>query len=248
MDLSEFVKSIDKFSKLTVSEKMLVVGFYFHVVKMMDRFVASDINAAFDMLHLAKPTNAGSQLSAMTNGNVKKVLGTSKGFKLSSSSRQTVAAWLPTIVEPRQILIELKQLEANITNLQQRTFLHEANVCFANQAYRAAIVMGWNLAYHHVCTFIFDSHLSAFNARLPIQFKNEKPIVKFSDFEAVKESIVIEVAKGAAVISHSTAKTLKAKLDVRNSAAHPSALVVLPVTAEEVISDLVQNILLKSEL
>lgn len=248
MELPEFVKKIDGFNNFPVFEKILVVGYYFHTFKGKEKFLASDINAAFDLLHIAKPSNASSQLTAMTKGFVKKLLGTNKGFKLNNSSRENIAARLPKDVEPKEILFQLKQLEAKITNAQQKTFLHEANVCFANQAYRAAIVMGWNLAYHHVCTFIFNSHLTAFNARLPMQFKNEKAIVKFSDFEAIKESVVIAVAKASSVISQSTEKTLKAKLDIRNSAAHPSALVVLPVTAEEVIADLVQNILLKSEL
>ncbi len=248
MELPEFVKKIDGFYNFPVFEKILVVGYYLHTFKRKERFVASDINSAFDSLHIAKPTNASSQLTAMTKGFVKKILGTSKGFKLNSSSRENIEAKLPKVIETNEILTLLTQLETKITNAQQKTFLHEANVCFANEAYRAAIVMGWNLAYHHICTFIFDSHLAAFNARLPIQAKSEKAVVKFSDFEDIKESVVIAVAKGASVISQSTAKTLKAKLDIRNSAAHPSAIVVLPVTAQEVISDLVQNILLKSEL
>lgn len=248
MELPEFVKKIDGFYNFPVFEKILVVGYYIHTVKQKERFVASDINAAFDSLHIAKPTNASSQLTAMTKGFVKKILGTTKGFKLNSSSRENIEAKLPKVFEANEILTQLRQLEPKVTNAQQKTFLHEANVCFANEAYRAAIVMGWNLAYHHICTFIFESHLAAFNARLPIQAKNEKAVVKFSDFEDIRESVVIAVAKGANVISQSTAKTLKAKLDIRNSAAHPSAIVVLPVTAEEVISDLVQNILLKSEL
>lgn len=248
MELPEFVKKIDGFYNFPVFEKILVVGYYLHTVKRKERFVASDINAAFDSLHIAKPTNASSQLTAMTKGFVKKILGTTKGFKLNSSSRENIETKLPKVLEAKEILTQLRQLETKVTNAQQKTFLHEANVCFANEAYRAAIVMGWNLAYHHICTFIFDSHLAAFNARLPIQAKSEKAVVKFSDFEDIQESVVIAVAKGASVISQSTAKTLKAKLDIRNSAAHPSAIVVLPVTAEEVISDLVQNILLKSEL
>ena len=248
MELTEFVKKIDGFNNRPAYEKILIVGYYLHTFKGKDKFVAADINAAFDSLHISKPSNATSQLNAMTKGLVKKILGTAKGFKLSSISREGIAAMLPSTVEPKEILIQLRQLEAKITNSQQKTFLHEANVCFAHEAYRAAIVMGWNLAYHHVCTFIFENHLASFNERLPLQYKNERSILKFSDFEDMKESVLIAVAKGAGVISQSTAKTLKAKLDIRNSAAHPSAVVVLPVTAEEVIADLVQNILLKVEL
>jgi hypothetical protein len=248
MQLNEFTKQISGFNGFSVAEKILVIGYYLHVHKQQEKFKAADINNCFDALHILRPANAGSQMSAMANGALKRLLGNSSGFRLNSASREKVVSMLPPIITPKEILGQLKQLEAMITNPQQKIFLHEANVCFANEAYRASIVMAWNLAYHHVCVFIFENQISAYNARLPVQFKHEKPIVKFTDFEDTKESIVIAVAKGAGIISSGTAKTLKAKLDIRNTAAHPSSTTVLAITAEEVISDLVENVLLKSSL
>jgi hypothetical protein len=248
MDLQTFVKQIIDFDKLPTVDKILIIGYYFNEIKHKEKFVAADINSGFDSLHLSKPANASSQMNAMTSGNVRRLIGNSKGFKLNSASREKVAALLPSVATPKEILVQLKKLEGQIDDPQQKTFLHETNVCFAHDAYRAAIVMAWNLAYHHVCKFIFEHHLDAYNARLPIQAKNEKPISKFADFEDARESVVIAVAKGAGVINHSTAKTLKAKLEIRNTAAHPSSNVVQSITAEEVISDLVQNIILKTPL
>jgi hypothetical protein len=248
MKIEGFVKQIKGFSTLSLSEKIIVLGYFLHTYKQLEKFKAIDVNLCFDELHLQRPTNSSSQMNAMTSGTSKRLLGNTNGFRLNSASRDKVASMLPVIATPKEILVQLKQLEVSLSHIQQKTFLHEANVCFANEAYRASIIMAWNLAYHHICTIIFDSHLATFNARLPVQYKNEKPLAKASDFEDIKESVVIAVAKGAGIISSSTAKTLKAKLEIRNTAAHPSSTVVLPITAEEVISDLVQNILLKSSL
>jgi hypothetical protein len=248
MELGVFVQQVKGFSAFTAAEKIVAIGYFLHIHKLRDKFKAADINMCFDALHIQRPANAGSQMNAMTSGKVKRLLGNANGFRLNNSSRENIAAMLPSITTPKEILNQLKELEANLTHPQQKTFLHEANVCFAHEAYRASIIMAWNLAYHHVCTFIFNDHLSAYNARIPIQFKHEKLIVRLADFEDTKESIVIAVAKGAGIISSATAKTLKAKLDIRNTSAHPSSTTVLPITAEEVISDLVQNILLKSPL
>jgi hypothetical protein len=246
MTLNEFAQQAKGFEHLTISDKIISIGYFLHVYKSQEKFKAGDINACFDELHIKRPANANSQMNSMTQS--ARLLGGTTGFRLSSASRAKVAAMLPAATPERTILSQLKQLEVKLTDPQQRTFLHETNICFMNGAYRASVVMAWNLAYHHLCKFIFDKHLHAYNSRLPIQFKHEKAIIRFTDFEDTKESIVIAVAKGAGIISNTTARILKAKLDLRNTAAHPSSTTILPITAEEVISDLVHNVLLKSPM
>jgi hypothetical protein len=246
MDLKEFVSQIKGFDNFTVADKISAIGYFLHTHQGIDKFKTAHVNACFDELHMKRPANAGSQMNAMTQNS--RFLGNTNGFKLSNTARAKIAAMLPSDAAPKQVLLQLKKLEAGLTDPQQRIFLREANICFMHGAYRAAVVMAWNLAYHHVCSFIFNNHLQTYNTRLPIQFKSEKPIIKFTDFEDTKESIVIAVAKGSSIISSTTAKILKAKLDIRNTAAHPSSTTILPITAEEVISDLTHNVLLKSAL
>lgn len=248
MEIGSWVGQIEGFNTLPVSDKIVVLGYYLNVDQGTERFKGSHIDACFNALHLKKPANANSQMTAMCGGYTPRLLKDSKGFRLNSASRAKVAAMLPAIQTPKQITVELKKLEALITNQAQKIFLEETNICFSHGAYRASIVMAWNLAYHHICTYIFDHHLADYNARLPVQFKNEKPIAVFSDFEKTKEHIVIDVAKGASIINKTTHKTLEAKLDIRNTAAHPSSASIQPITAEEVITDLVHNVLLKSPL
>ncbi|MGH8813240.1 MAG: hypothetical protein ACREXO_14600 [Advenella sp.] len=207
-----------------------------------------NINLAFDELHLQRPSNTTSQVKGMATGANKRILHDANGFRLSSAARDQVAKLLPTEVAPKQIIAELKKLEMQVTDLHQKTFLAETITCFVNGAYRAAIVMAWNLAYHHACTYILAGQLPAFNAQLAKAYPKKKPVSKHSDFEDFKESEVIEVAKGARVFSVSTSKVLAEKLAKRNNAAHPSSVIVMPVTADEVISDLVQNIILRSTL
>lgn len=247
MNLAEFANNISDFEKLSVADKILAIGYFLNTIQGKEKFKTLDINSRFDELHIKRPANASSQIKALTKNS--RLLGTTNsGFRLSSNARTKIAAMLPPSSASVKIQDQLKALESSIADPLQRIFLHEANVCFTHGAYRAAIVMTWNLAYHHLCTYIHTDHLAAYNHRLPIQFKGEKPVTKFTDFEDTKESIVIAVAKGAGIISNTTAKILKAKLDIRNMAAHPSSTTILSITAEEVILDLVQNILLKPSL
>jgi len=127
----------------------------------------------------------------------------------------------------------------------------EALKCFEVGAFRAAIVMTWNLAYHHFCDFILTKRLSDFNARWPAVFqghhsKGAKAIAKMDDFgDLLKESEVIRIAKSASIISNDVARILDDKLGRRNSAAHPSGVKIEQLQAEEFIDDLVKNVVLK---
>ena len=248
MDAPEWIKLVTGFEAMPGTEKLIVIGYYLNEHLKKDRFGSGDINSCFDKLHLDRPSNASSQLGALSRGNKKRLLKDDKGYRLTSGARDWVATKLKAAPPPKKILAELKALEAKISDPQQSIFLQEALVCFANEAYRAAIVMAWNLAYHHVTSLIFKQHLAAFNAQLKILFPKETEIKLFTDFEDMRESKFITVVKGGSIVTSATAKTMKAKLDIRNSAAHPSSTIVSPITAEEAITDLVKNILLRSTL
>jgi len=141
----------------------------------------------------------------------------------------------------------LRELPSKLIVPVEKAYLDEALRCFRHDAVRAAIVMTWNLAYAHLCNVILVKHLPAFNTQLPLSFPRAEisTIATRDDFEALKESQVLQVAKSANIISGSVHKILKEKLDRRNIAAHPSNVVIRPETAEEFILDLVQNVVLK---
>lgn len=249
MEVQGWAAQIKGFSKLPYTDKILALGYYLHIERKIDHFYAPVINGLFDQLHIDRPTNTSSQMLAMSKTKPKRLLFDSKGCRLAIDERAKVASWLPAVQTPKQIIAELKALEAQITDPQQKVFLHEALVCFSHEAYRASIVMTWNLAYHHVLTFVFNHNLAEFNAYLKSQFPKENLVIKlFTDFEEIREGKVIVVIKGAGIVTAATAKTLKAKLDIRNTSAHPSSTIVAPVTAEEVITDLLKNILLRAVL
>jgi len=244
----EFVASFPKFAQTSVVERIVIAGYFLHIHGSRERFDAAAINGWFDAAHLPRPSNTSSQMNALAMDGQKRLLKDRGGFRLSAPARTQVRLILPEPTRDVPLLATLTSLEARVADVEQRTFLLETNLCFRHGAYRAAIVMAWNLAYHHFCSYLISSHLIAFNAQLKLAFPKKHAIVRQADFEDLLESQVIEVAKGAQIITKSTAKVLTEKLNKRNSAAHPSSITILPVTAEEVISDLVENILLKKLL
>jgi hypothetical protein len=103
------------------------------------------------------------------------------------------------------------------------------------------------LAYDHLLNWVMGNHLPAFNTAIPVRFpkKGTFTITKRDDFEELKESEIIEICGTAGVISGSMKKILNEKLNKRNTAAHPSHVEVGQPQAEDVITDLVNNVILK---
>lgn len=57
----------------------------------------------------------------------------------------------------------------SLSEIQQR-LQAETIACIESGAYRAAVVMGWNLAYDYLRQWVFDNHLAPFNAALTANY------------------------------------------------------------------------------
>jgi hypothetical protein len=213
-----------------------------------ERFAAADLGLCFDILHLQRPANIHQLLKNLCDRRPSRLLKDSKGYRTSASAREEFQRLLPARESAPITTAMLAGLAQRVTDPARKIFLAETLTCYSHGAYRAAIVMAWNLAFSHICDVIFHNDLAKFNAQLIKVLPKETAITKRSDFESYKESRILEIAKGAGIISMSSNKVLKEKLDKRNTAAHPSSIKITSVTAEEVIHDLVENILLKKEL
>jgi hypothetical protein len=143
----------------------------------------------------------------------------------------------------------LTDLPSKLAKPDERTYLEETLICIRHKAFRATVVMAWNLAYDHLCYWLLAdaTRLAAFNAASPKRFAGMKypPVISRDHFTDMKESHVIAIASSADVISKNIARVLDEKLTRRNMAAHPSDVSTLQGTAEEVIRDLVENVVLK---
>jgi hypothetical protein len=144
-----------------------------------------------------------------------------------------------------------KNFRVKVPDVAEREFLREALICYRHEAFRAAIVMSWILAFDHLLTFVLKHHLVAFNNQWPKSFlkQNQKARVQEirtrDDFSELKESEVLTVCKSAAIITPDLYKILDEKLGKRNSAAHPSTITIGQIQAEGVIDYLVNNIILR---
>ena len=108
--------------------------------------------------------------------------------------------------------------------------------------------MTWNVAYDHFEEWIIRNHLAAFNARIAVNYpKKASMVIKTKDdfTDHLKESEVIEISKLRGFLHDNIKKIMNDKLTKRNLAAHPSLVEITQYQAEDVISDLVNNVILK---
>lgn len=248
MQLKDTVQGISRLADWSHAEKIKLFAWHLHTYRNRDRFNQENIRACYDELHLEKPSSVSPYLSQLQKRNPKEVLQDSRGYYLEKRIRDGFDAKYGQRQATVQVHKLLTELSGKISSEAERLFLNEAIICFRNRAFRAAIVMVWNLTYDHLEQWILSKHLAAFNTRIPIRFPKKAGacIVKKDDFgDAFKESEVIEVCSSAGIITGNLKKILDEKLTRRNLAAHPSLIEITEVQAEDFIIDLVNNVVLK---
>ena len=134
----------------------------------------------------------------------------------------------------------------NLTDTQ-KTLLAETVRCIECEAYRAGVVMGWNLAYDYIRKWVFDKHLPAFNNVLTSRFNGEHPndIVEYQEFftrKALPEFRVLYVCKEANIFGGNLHDDLCQYLRLRNNYAHPNFTTPTVYTTNAYIEHLINII------
>jgi hypothetical protein len=243
--LAEHVRGIPEFNQLGYTDKIRYFAWYVHDMEGREFFEQADITACFKTLGMERPNSLGPYMSGLASRTPPELLRSRKGYQLEHRARQRLADLYgarPTTVEIHKLLAELPP---KLNNPVEKAFLEETLVCFTVGAFRAAVVMCWNLVYEHLCDYVLASKLTEFNAQLRIAFPRASRITGRDDFAELKESQMLEVCRGAGITAPSVNRLLCEKLARRNAAAHPSGVVITQLSAEEMINDLVVNVVLK---
>ena len=245
MKLEDFVRAVEKYDQLGPTDKIRVFAWHLHRHRGLERFRTSHLTQCFEDLHEHRPANLA-QLVTQLDG--KDFIKDPKGYRAARPLLDKFDALHGKRVQTVHVHKLLEELPAKLNSAAKSDYLAEALKCFRVEAYRAAIVMTWNVAYDHLLTTIIDKRLADFNAalKLPNVFGGKKPAVTArEDFQRWQEADVLEACRLGGLTSKEVSKVLKDKLEKRNSAAHPSGSTVDQMQAEAYISDLINNAVLK---
>jgi hypothetical protein len=244
MRLEELVERVTTFDGAAPRERIKLFGWWLHTYGGKELFSPADIRTCCDRLHIEEPPALATYLTRMSES---KELLTERGrYKLARGVRTELDKKYgvhPSVVAVNKLLIDLV---GKVPDVAEQNFLAEAIKCYRVEAYRACIVMTWNVAYNHLLHWILRDHARLANAA--IVKRNSKKIgltiAKYDDFEELKEREVVDICNIASLYNSSVYKILVGKLDRRNIAAHPSAVVIVQSQADDTITDLVNNVVL----
>jgi hypothetical protein len=243
-DLRSFVAGVDGFASRGHADKIRLFAWLQHHLFKKERFNTADINLCYDKLSYER-SNTSQYLKNMVG---KELLKDSAGYRCEGKFRTQYDAKFgvhPVTLSVRQLVKDLVNV---LPELEEKDIFQEAMVCLKYDAGRAAIIMVWNIAFYHLCRYILAHELTKFNNQIPVRYPKkwklaDMPLInKYDDFgDEMSEREVLEVASSAAIINNTMFKVYKAKLDDRNSAAHPSTAHVTQVQAEGFIDSLINN-------
>lgn len=227
------------------TDQITAIIWYLHVRSGRDRVITKDIRERYEEVHVTVP-NISSYLSYLSSKNSKKLLKDKRGYRLEGNTRKSLASKFEESVERVQVKAILTSLVDSVEDKHEKSYLKETLDCYSIQAYRACTVMAWNLTFSHLRAWILadSNRLSKFNASITIKYpKKSIQISSIMDFDGLQESEVIETVKHAKLVRKNVGDILQEKLKRRNIAAHPSSIVITQAQADDMITDLINNVI-----
>lgn len=172
------------------------------------------------------PRDAYGRTNSVALGQVRAYAETVKHSMYEEAGERTLVA-----IDVSGVIDALRSLPTNLSlSAAQLRLSDETVTCIERGAYRAAAVMGWNLAYEYIRQWVFDNHLTAFNTSLTTEFtrKNGNPVYTaisdYTDFFAgtPSERTVIDTCSLAGIFGEKIRDNLRFLLRRRNDYAHPT--------------------------
>jgi hypothetical protein len=247
MTLAELLSQVPQFDSLPTNDKICLFGWYLQTFRHAETFGNSAIRDCFRQIDAPDP-QVSVYLPRMAARKPPLLVRVRGEYKLEGSLKRSLDAKYGIHQHAVIVTKLLSELPTKIPNLAERAFMSEAINCYKVKAYRASIVMTWNLAFDHLLNWVVadSTRLTLFNKGIPIKYPKRTgyEVAKTNDFEEFKEAEVIEVCRTANILSKNTIEILREKLKRRNIAAHPSQVAVTQSQADDVITDLVNNVIL----
>lgn len=242
MTLDELISKVSDFDNWSHADRIRLFAWFLQSQKGLARFRTGDLTACFDEAHVHRPSNPSQFVRQLCEQ--KQFIADGTGFRLERSLRAKMDVTWGQREETVAVDRLLAELPSQLAVQAERDYLEEALTCFRSQAFRAAVLMTWNVTYDHLIAKIVENHLTVFNHQMSTMFGGKKrPVTIRGDFQKLQESEVLEVCTAAGIVTKEVAKVLREKLDKRNSAAHASGTRFDKLQTEAFIADLVKNAL-----
>jgi len=233
MELRDLVEQVSNFDTASPKEQIKLLAWWLHTHQAKDLFGPGDIRACYDSLHMLQQAIATYLMRLEAD---KALIREKALYKLSRNVRAELDKKYG--VHQSVIIVDklLSELPSKVPDLAEQAFLVEALKCYRAGAFRACIVMTWNLTFDHLRKWILKDagRVAAFNTAIVKrnQKKASSPITSEVGFDEFTEREVIDICNIAGIYSGDINKSLLEKLGRRNTAAHPSDIMIVQHQAD----------------
>lgn len=245
--VKEFVANNPSFYSMKGPDQVLALAWVSEAVEKRQSFGANYLRSCFRAVGV-EPPDLSVYLPRIMAKKPRQLLCQGDAYTLSGPMRLALDKKYGNDNAPVVVKRAIADLSARFSDAAERTFFDETIACYRVKAYRAAIVMMWNLAYSHLRDWLLADadRLAILNDKLATQKKEKIVVIKSADeFGWLKENELLEVLLTTKTIDKTTHTILKEKLGKRNLAAHPGTHEISQLQADEVIHDLATNIIFK---
>lgn len=244
----DFVGRLPGFSHLAKKEQVLLFGYFITKSTGREAFTVKELSACFDQSRVNAPGNIHREVDKLVSIRPSKFIrkGTSYSLQrdaLSEMENEHKALWVgkrhPDI---SRVNDDLRKLLPTVKGRNQKDFLEEAIKSFEVECFRAAYIMTWLLVVDILYDYVLKHKLVGFNQSLASNNKYKNLVIESKDdFGEVKEGDFIMFLKQSGAIDANVKKMLVAKLDFRNTCAHPNSFEIRPHKVTAYIDELVTN-------
>lgn len=245
--VSDFASAQAGFYRKSAVDQLLAFAWFAEVLQARANFDAVYMRQCFRDAGI-EPPDMSVYLSRLAAKKPPQLIKEKGAYRLAGAVRRSLDSRFGGDPTTAAVAKALTDLPAKLPDLAEREFLAEALNCYRVRAFRATIVMVWNLAYDHLVRWVLadPNRLQSLNAGISSKYpKKGLVIAKVEDTYALKESEFIEAARVGKILDKNSFQILEEKLRRRNMAAHPSRVLISQHSADDMITDLVTNIVLR---
>lgn len=240
----DFISRIPEFGDLSPKLQSDLLALY--LMKEAGVVVTSaSIASLRNALHLPEYARISTYLSEQikTNrGKKGRYVKLKSGYALERSYADALSSQYLGRPATKYLASSLRSTVSATSDPSVKAYLEEAIACFESGLLRSSLIMSWCVAYGLFRSWIFRNHLAQFNS-VSALWKTPVSISVLDDFQELTESVVLDTARKAKLVSKEQLKVLKGLLDQRNSFAHPTSRSITPSMAEAYIEVVVKDVI-----
>jgi hypothetical protein len=204
----------------------------------------ADVARCYDELKLEPPSSIGPFFDLLRRRQPTEMSKDADGCRLEARVLEEFDVAYGRDTAPRAS--DLEEIAEGVADARRRKYLDETLVCFRAGAYRAAVVMAWNLAREVLREQIVAAHAgrgadAATNSARSGSAKESAD----NDLKELTDRQLLTACEQAAVISKSDRHRLTRRLDECDVAVKLSAAAIMPAVAEDLVRSALEDVILR---